>query len=163
MFINNLGFGDVWVNFNSNVNYSFNFKQRICDQYLKTWNTSVQSMSKLDFFKRFKTKFKHENYLDYISNDKIRTNFTRFRLSAHSLEIEAGRYLNIKRENRFCKMCNVRAVESEYHFLLCCPKYRRIRCKYIKNSAFPNVSKFVNIVASSNKRTINIKCSEIHN
>ena len=154
MFINSLGFGDVWYHFNTDIDYSYLFKQRICDQYLQTWNTSVQNMTKLDYYKRFKTEFKYEGYLDDISNDTNRTNLTKLRLSAHNLEIEAGRYLNIVRENRFCKICNLRVVESEYHFLLCCPIYRNIRCKYKKNSSFPNISKFNSIITSSNKITI---------
>ena len=142
MFINSLGFGDVWYHFNTDIDYSYIFKQRICDQYLQTWNTSVQNMTKLDYYKRFKTEFKYEGYLDGISNDTNRTHLT-------------GRYLNIERENRFCKICNLRVVESEYHFLLCCPIYRNIRCKYIKNSSFPNIRKFNSIITSSNKITIN--------
>ena len=60
--------------------------------------------------------FKYERYLNCISNDTNRLNLTRLRLSAHNLEIEAGRYLNIERENRFCKICNIRVVESESIF-----------------------------------------------
>ena len=55
----------------------------------------------------------------------------------------------------FYVRCNCRVVESEYHFLLCCPIYRTIRCKYIKNSSFPSINKFNAIIASSNKSTIN--------
>ena len=44
-----------------------------------------------------------------------------FRESAHSLEIEVGRYSNVPRENRLCKYCNLNVVESEYRFLLSCP------------------------------------------
>lgn len=153
-FLNTLGFTDVWYHFDTNINYSHIFKQRIRDQYLQTWNTSIQNMPKLDYFKKFKIEFKYEEYLDYISNNTHRVNLTRFRLSAHNLEIEAGRYLNIERENRFCKICNLTVVESEYHFLLCCPLYRDIRCNYIKNCSFPNLNKFNLLLSSKNKSTV---------
>ena len=67
-FLNSLGFGNVWMNFDRSINFSYMFKQRICDQYLQIWNTSVQAMPKLDYFNKFKTKFEYERYLDFISN-----------------------------------------------------------------------------------------------
>ena len=62
-------------------------------------------MPKLDYNKKIKTDFKYEKYLDCISNETNRINLTRLRISAQNLEIEAGRYSNIERENRFCKIC----------------------------------------------------------
>ena len=38
----------------------------------------------------------------------------------HKLEIESGRFHNIPRENRLCKLYKQGVVESEFHFLLCC-------------------------------------------
>ena len=57
---------------------------------------------------------------------------SRFRLGSHHLEIENGRYNNIQRSERNCKLCTQNLVESEYHFLLCCPLYRELRTKYFK-------------------------------
>ena len=43
-----------------------------------------------------------------------------------SLQIEAGRYKNIPRENRICKFCPRNEVEDEKHFIFC-PLYENLR------------------------------------
>jgi hypothetical protein len=47
-------------------------------------------------------------------------NFTRFRISAHRLNIERGRYQGIPRESRNCMRCNSGVLDDEKHFLLTC-------------------------------------------
>jgi hypothetical protein len=47
--------------------------------------------------------------------------------------IEKGRHFGIKREFRDCPYCDG-CVEDEYHFMLLCPLYSNIRCKYIPNT-----------------------------
>ena len=61
-----------------------------------------------------------------ISNVKLRVALTKFRISAHYLEIERGRYTNTTREDRICKLCKCH-VETEYHFLLCMPLAERLK------------------------------------
>jgi hypothetical protein len=39
---------------------------------------------------------------------------TKFRVSAHNLEIEKGRYIGVKTEDRICKLCNT-GVEDVYY------------------------------------------------
>ena len=51
------------------------------------------------------------------------------RLSAHNLEIERGRHLDVPRENRKCRLCSMGMVESEYHFILVCPLYSELSNK----------------------------------
>ena len=71
---------------------------------------------------------------------------TKFRISAHSLRIETGRYerkpnkenklIKIVREERTCLYCNNNDVEDEMHFLLKCPLYsieRKIFIDFICN------------------------------
>jgi hypothetical protein len=55
----------------------------------------------------------------------MRSILTCFRISAHKLEIETGRYTTTKTplENRLCKQCNLSEIEDEEHFLINCPKY----------------------------------------
>ena len=76
------------------------------------------------------------------------------RLSSHRLEIETGRYSNIDRRDRLCKLCNQNAVESEYHFILCCCKYTSIRKKYLCNMHWPNINKFNNLMSSKNSKLL---------
>ena len=51
----------------------------------------------------------------------------KFRISAHSLEIEKGRYYNIPGENRVCLLCKAGKVEDELHLFLDCPSIFKAR------------------------------------
>ena len=57
----------------------------------------------------------------YIYENK-RKSLTRLRISAHTLEIERGRYKKLKREERLCKTCL--KIENEPHFLLDCNLFK---------------------------------------
>jgi hypothetical protein len=51
-------------------------------------------------------------------------------LCPDNLEIEKGRYFQINRTERFCKICNdleIEVNEDENHFLWQCKKYRKER------------------------------------
>jgi hypothetical protein len=47
---------------------------------------------------------------------------TKFRIIAHNLQIEKGRYIGVKTKDIICTLCNTR-VEDETHFLLLIIKY----------------------------------------
>jgi hypothetical protein len=49
------------------------------------------------------------------------------RICAHNLEIEKGRYFQINRTERFCKIYKDLEIEDENHFLWQCKKYRKER------------------------------------
>ena len=83
------------------------------------------------------------------------TMLAELKVCSHSLEIETGRYHNIDRNDRKCKLCNQNTVESEYHFLLCCPAYLEIRRKFKINTNLPNLSMFRNILGYQNGVVIN--------
>ena len=59
-------------------------------------------------------------YLDKIKNFEQRRTLTRFRISAHKLAIETGRYKGIPRHDRICTRCTDNTVEDERHFLFSC-------------------------------------------
>ena len=79
---------------------------------------------------------------------------TSFRLGSHKLEIEIGRINNARRENRICKMCNMNEIESEFHFIMCYPKYRSIRLKCFGNNAWPTLEKFKSLMSTKRKNLI---------
>lgn len=152
--LDDLGFTNVHTAFNGNVNYLPMFKQRLCDQYIQVWNTLVTSQPKLDSYVLYKKDFKYEKYLDIVSNDYMRKEMSRLRLSSHSLLIETGRYNNVVRNLRLCKCCNLNVVESEFHFMLCCPLYRNLRQKYCINVSFPTKQKFNMLMSCNSNKTI---------
>ena len=116
--LDNLGFGYLWNSLNVNSMYAQGFKQRLQDQYMQDWSTSIANQPKLSYYRLFKCEHKYEMYLDIVDNTVLRKSLSRFRLSSHSLEIETGRYTNVERNNRICRLCNMNVVESEYP--LCC-------------------------------------------
>ena len=93
---------------------------------------------------------------------KLKTQLTRFRLCSHSLEIETGRYNGIERNDRKCKLCNQNTVESEYHFMLCCPLYRDLRQTFGINIQFPTLHKFTRILSSKNTRSTRNAAKYVH-
>ena len=64
----------------------------------------------------------------------------KFRISAHQLEIDRGRYFNVEVKNRICKLCNS-DVEDEIHFLLKWSALLKIR-NPILNSLQSNYKNF---------------------
>ena len=74
-------------------------------------NTTNRSENKLRTNSKFKTIFKQEEYLN-IKDFKMRSILTRFRISAHNLEIETGRYTSPKTplENRLCMHCKLKEI-----------------------------------------------------
>ena len=120
------GFTYVWNNQFDVLPNFLSIKQRIIDQYMQLWSSNINESSKLNWYRLFKNNFslQTETYLNCINNFKFRNALCKFRLSAHSLETETGRYNATHLEQRICKFCTSPHVENEYQFLLVCPIYR---------------------------------------
>ena len=90
----------------------------------------MQTSPKLRTYKLFKKTLEFEPYL-HITNSKIGSAISKFCTSAHSLEIERGRYAKPKTpaEKWICNVCDHEAVEDEFHFLIQCPLYQEERAK----------------------------------
>ena len=74
------------------------------------------------------SKVKLEGYLTNIKNNLHREAFCQFRISAHPLMCETGRYCcNIAYEQRLCRLCEMNKVESEHHFIFECSYYGDLR------------------------------------
>ncbi len=57
-----------------------------------------------------------ESYLSQVKIVKHRQAVTRFRISAHRLPIETGRYAHIEHNLRLCPICNSNETGDEYHY-----------------------------------------------
>ena len=108
----------VWNNQFDVLPNFLSIKQRIIDQYMQLWSSNINESYKLNWYRFFKNNFslQTETYLNCINNCKFRNALCKFRLSAHSLEIETGRYNATPLEQRICKFCTSPHVENEYHF-----------------------------------------------
>ena len=80
----------------------------------------------------------------------LQKQLSRFRRSSHHQEIEKGKHNGIIREERLCKLCNSKAVESEYHFISCCPKYTVLLKRFNLYQAWPSLENFNYIMKTNN-------------
>ena len=149
------GFGYIWQNQSVILERSFlaQFENRLKDCFLQEWRATVNSNSKLCFYSVYKSEFNYEKYLDFLDIRKFRYMFSNFRVGSHELEIERGRYHNVPRQSRVCKLCNTHSVENEYHFLLCCEHYSDLRSLYlpVKYHMRPTLNKFNILMSSQNE------------
>ena len=131
-------------------------KQRILDMYNQKWYSDINNSSRLQSYNIFKHNFTLEKYLKISMENKYKYALSRFRTSSHDLLNETGRYENIPRDQRLCKSCDMKTIESEYHFLLVCPKFRDLRKKYFKSyyCHWPTIHKFESLLSSNSKKVI---------
>ena len=135
------------INYNK---FKISVKDSIQSKYKEFWAKSLEDSDngRLDFYCNVKHKFSSENYLQlpYFSQRRI---ITKFKCSDHQLEIEKGRHKKPEktpRDQRFCKLCNNKSIETEEHFLVDCKFYDMIKHKYdlvnieIRNEFIDNVN-----------------------
>ena len=142
--------------FEQNLNVAFFqlFQQRIKDQFIQQWKSEIENSSRLKYYNKYKTEFCIEQYLLNNKNDKLRKQLTQFRLSAHKLAIEAGRFQNIEREQRLCTFCNQHQIETEFHFLRICPKNIELGKLFsINYISFPTLTRFNKIILNENAKS----------
>ena len=141
--IDKLGLSDLWFEQNLKVALFSLFQQRIKDQFIQQWKSEIENASILKYYNKYKTEFCIGQYLLNIKNDKLGTLLTQFRLSAHKLAIEAGRFQNIDREQRPF-VINIKINKN-------CPKCIELRKLFIINyTSFPTFTRFNIIMSSKN-------------
>ena len=59
----------------------------------------------------------HEN--EPVIDDNLRIAFTRFRLSAHKLRCETGRWNKVPADRRICPHCDGASIQNEQHIFTC--------------------------------------------
>ena len=157
--IHNLGFSYL-TSFNVPITPMLaQIKQRIHDQILQEQNSYITESSKLSFFRHFCFSNKCAHNVDQLNMLKDRAPLAKLRLSAHNLEIERGRYMQVNREERLCKLCHNKNIEDEKHFILHCTKYESQRNVLIsKLSYFKNYDKQSKTEAEYIKLLLNNKC-----
>ena len=100
-------------------------KKILKEHFLNSWaiNKFANQDRKLCTYVTFKTNIGLEKYLQILPHFEDRRRITKFRISAHKLLIETGRYKGIPRTNRICDKCILGEVEDECHFFFKCQKF----------------------------------------
>ena len=129
------GFHQVWLDQNTQdkTHLASDVREKLEEIYQEQWKLDLwddpradnSQGNKLRTYRRFKEEHKMELYLTKVKDTKTRKDITRLRISAHSLEIEKGRYLMKPIEERKCNNCSV--IEDEFHVLMKCPSYEEAR------------------------------------
>jgi len=150
-----LGFGNVWIQQEIGDSDCFLaiFKQRLRDNLVQDWQSSLHTNSKCSTYKHYKSMLDVEKYLSFDLPLHLRTSLAKFRCNNFNLLIETGRHNNIPRNERLCTFClkkNISAIEDEYHLLLCCHHYSELRNIYINPYyyTFPSIAKFTQLMQS---------------
>ncbi len=102
---------------------------QIKQSYITHWQTQTQQQSKMQCYLSLKREYSMAEYLYTVSDKKLRSTLTRYRLSGHKLMIETGRHRQtwLLPEQRLCSHCDLNQMETELHFLTECSKYTDIR------------------------------------
>ena len=152
------GFGDVWFN-----HYVANeplflacFKQRLTDNFVQSRDEFFNNSSKCFLYKHLIDHVGIQFYLTKSIPENYTSLLTKFRVSAHQLRIEQGRYNGTARPDRICEICNMNEIEDEYHFILICPMYNDIRSAYIKRYYWNHASMFklVQLLSIQNRKQL---------
>ena len=96
-------------------------------------NSLINVCEKLKvFFREIHKSGERPPYIDICKLKSDRSLLSKFRLSAHSLATEKGRYSNIERQNRVRLSCDTGEVENEYNFFSTCPHYISLRKTFLQ-------------------------------
>lgn len=120
-------------------------------QYWLKIHDEGQIHGKLDKYFLLKNTFAIEKYLLSLKSFEQRKILCKFRISAHELRIERGRYeytkdingkkIPLERSQRTCTLCNSNCIEDEIHFLTNCSLYNEER-KVLFNFLSDNYKNF---------------------
>ena len=116
-------------------------------------------MDNLRTYRLIKQQLGFEKYLEVLPDKKLRKALATFRISAHKLQIERGRYSGQNLEDRLCSACNV--FEDEVHLFCDCIKYLTPRNQFLQtfngqntNNAVSNKDIFISLMTSTDENTL---------
>lgn len=125
---------------------------------LTNWDINRYKSEKLRYYNLYKYDKYTEDFLHLNITRYQRSLLAQFRCGILPLEIEVGRYRNIKLHERICRICNT-SVEDEIHFLCECEQYSDLRISLFQSalevdSMFEhkdNLDKFVCLMSNCQK------------
>ena len=132
------GFGHVWVNQGvENINVFVRiFRQRLIDCRWQAWNAHIQGSERFNMYKMFNTLHEIPVYVRFPLCRQFKFIMSKFRFGISDLAVHRFRY-NTNVCNYICPLCN-EEVETEVHFVLCCPVLSDIRNVFIPLKYYRN-------------------------
>ena len=105
---------------------------------------TISSSKKLKpIYSKVKKEFKEESYLSDVDYHKYRSAITKFRISAHNLPIEKGRWNGCDKADRKCTRCINHGLGDEKHYLFFCndPDIVKMRSNFIKENNLKGIQR----------------------
>ena len=109
------------------------FEQRLIDTTNQNLLHDIKNTTKGVLYQHLIDNVCLQTYLKKPIDTCYRKYISKFRISAHSLNIETGRHQGIDRIQRKCTKCQQQEIEDEFHFILKCPFYNDLGKKFLKN------------------------------
>ena len=91
-------------------------KKTLQDQWLQALDSQLTTSGKTIFYRSITANLRSVPLYLEILPYQYRCLMTRFRLSNHHLPIETGRWRNIERPHRACRLCNLNQIGDEFHY-----------------------------------------------
>ena len=138
----------VWLNqcVDNVENLLLKLKEKSMGSFISEVTAFFQNSPKCEFYKHMYSMHTLQYYLDRPVNYIYKPFICEYRMCAHNLSIETGRFYNINRNERFC-----------FNFILECSRYNDLRRKYIKHYYWRNPSayKLVTLLSVRNVKELN--------
>ena len=80
------------------------------------------------------------NYVNFDIPLKFKISLSKLESSVHNLNVETGRHVGTPYEQRLCTLCDNGAVGDEYHFVMICPVYQKLRSTYLPQVVSENIT-----------------------
>ena len=107
-------------------------------------------------------------YVMQVRNRRDRSILAKLRFGCLDLDIETGRWRNIERDNRICKICQSGSIEDELHFVFQCTSLNAIRVQFaidlpiLENTNMDERDKFVFLLTKCNPKLVSVYIRELY-
>ena len=130
------------------LSFSLFLKARLIDSFWQDNNSLISELSEHRLYRHLKDNSNF--YLTQLPNNNIRKSLTKLRLGSHHFMVERGRWNKLDYVDRICFECN--DIEDEYHVVMICKKYNKLRKQYLPQSLYdkPSMFKFINYLICEN-------------
>ena len=141
-------------------------EQLLGEKYNEEWKKLANKKSKLKLYLNIKENFGVENHVKLNLSRNERSVLSQLRCSILPIQIELGRFNNLKIEERLCPICNSGSIETECHFLFDCLKYQNDRDYFYRQidinvNEYNNQTTFLKDLFKYHSRKLAKYCSKI--